>query len=85
MKKIALLLFVSSTLALASCADKMTDRQSSMSGGAQGGPPPGVTDGKNNGTPANTDGMARPMAGGTVNTKPDSMWNQSSSAANKPF
>jgi hypothetical protein len=85
MKKPALLLFAAGTLLLASCADKTTDRHSSMSGGNQGGPPPGVTDAKNNGTPANTDGMARPMAGGKVNTVADTMWNQSAPAAQKPF
>ncbi len=85
MKKTALLLIALSTLTLASCADKMTDRHSAMVGGNQGGPPPGVTDGKNNGTPSNTDGTGQPMAGGKVNTVPDTMWNQSAPAGQKPF
>lgn len=65
--------------ALASCADKMTDRHSAMVGGRQG-----VTYIKDT-TPANTDGMGRPLAGGKVNSAPDSMWNQSSPLEARPF
>ncbi|GEM_PF-2263977 len=72
-------------LAITGCADKMTDRHSELVGGSQGPPPPGVRDYKNNGTPANTDGMGRPMAGGVVNSTPDTMWNQNSPYEAKPF
>ncbi len=70
---------------LSSCADKMTDRHSEMVGGEQGPPPPGVKDNNDKGTPANTDGTGRPVAGGKVNTTPDTMWNQSSPLEGKAF
>ena len=70
---------------LSGCADKMTDRHSAMSGGKQGPPPPGVTDENDKGTPSNTNGMGQPLAGGIVNTTPDTMWNQSSPLEGKPF
>jgi hypothetical protein len=66
-------------LPLASCADKMTDKHSSMDGGGQG-----VTYTKEV-TPANTDGKGQPIAGGKVTTTPDSIWNQSSPAGQRPF
>ena len=66
------------------CADKMTDRHSELGGGTQHNPP-AVRDYKNNGTPANTDGMGRPLAGGKINSTPDTMWNQSSPSQAKPF
>ncbi len=74
-----------SLVLLASCADKMTDRNSSMAGGDQSIGAPGVTDTKNNGTPLNTDGKGQPLAGGKVNSKADTIWNQSSQASGKPF
>ena len=75
---------LSATL-LASCADRTTDAQSAMVGGAQGPAPKGVRTYLNNGTPSNTDGAGRPLAGGKVNTVPDSMWNQNSPFEAKPF
>ena len=70
---------------ISSCADKMTDQHSAMVGGDQSIGRPGVTDLKNNGTPLNTDGKGQPIAGGKVNSKPDTMWNQSAPASGKPF
>jgi hypothetical protein len=71
---------------LASCADKMTDKHSSMKGGDQGPPPKEFRDDKpTEVNAANSDGAARPIAGGKETTQPDTMWNQSSPAANKPF
>jgi hypothetical protein len=85
MKKSTLAAFLFLLLGLSSCADKMTDRHSELSGGDQGPPPPGVRDYKNNGTPSNTNGMGQPLAGGKINTAPDSMWNQHSPLEGKPF
>jgi len=77
-----------STIALcflsAGCADKMTDRHSELGGGTQHTSPT-VRDYKNNGTPANTDGMGHPLANGKINTTPDTMWNQNSPHEGKPF
>jgi hypothetical protein len=67
------------TFSLVSCADKMTDQHSNMEGGRQN-----VTHLKET-TPANSDGVGRPMAGGKVTSQADTMWNQSSAASNKPF
>jgi len=69
-----------SVLLLASCADKMTDRHSSMAGGNQGATIKVQTE-----TPANTNGMGQPLAGGNVNTAPDTMWNKNSPLEGKPF
>jgi hypothetical protein len=85
MKKIFLALPILVTMMLASCADKMTDRHSELVGGNQGPPPAGVRDYKHNGTPSNTNGMGQPLAGGKINTTPDSMWNQNSPLEGKPF
>ncbi|HWF44564.1 MAG TPA: hypothetical protein VG537_07975 [Candidatus Kapabacteria bacterium] len=74
-----------STLLLASCADRMTDRHSEMKGGDQGPAPKGVRTYLNNGTPSNTDGAGRPLAGGKVNSQPDSLWNQNSPLEGKAF
>jgi hypothetical protein len=82
------ILFTIATLSvtlLASCADKMTDRHSELSGGDQGPPPAGLKTYMNEGTPSNTDGAGRPLADGKVNTMPDSMWNQNSPFEAKPF
>jgi len=69
---------------LASCADKMTDKHSSMAGGDQGPPPKEFRDDKpTEVNAANSDGAARPFTKAT--TTADTMWNQSSPAANKPF
>ncbi len=73
------------SIGLTSCADKMTDRHSEVVGGDQGPMPRGIHDYLHNGTPANTDGAGRPLAGGTINTKPDTMWNQNSPFEGKPF
>ncbi len=73
------------SMAISSCADKMTDKHSEMAGGAQGPTPPALRDYKNNGTPSNTNGMGQPLAGGKVNSTPDSMWNQNSMLVGKPF
>jgi hypothetical protein len=67
------------TLSLVSCADKMTDQQSNMQGGGQN-----VTQLKDT-TPANSDGIGRPVAGGKTTSQADTMWNQSSAASGKPF
>ena len=67
------------SFSLVSCADKMTDRHSEMGGGNQN-----VTQLKEV-TPANTDGVGRPMAAGKETTQADTMWNQSSPADSKPF
>jgi hypothetical protein len=85
MKKTFLAFPILSILLLSSCADKMTDRHSEVEGGSQGPTPPALRDYKNNGTPANTDGKGQPLAGGKVNSTPDSMWNQNSSLEGKPF
>ena len=77
MKKVLVAIFA--TLTLAACADKMTDRHSEMKGGGQG-----VTN-THEVTPANTDGKGEPLAGGKVTTQPDTMWNQSTPADQKPF
>jgi hypothetical protein len=71
--------FLLTSLSLVSCADKMTDQHSEMVGGKQN-----VTELKEV-TPANSDGIGRPIAGGKQTTQPDTLWNQSSAAANKPF
>ena len=83
MKLLYIFLFA---LTLSSCADKMSDRHSEMQGGAQGPPPAGFRDDKP--TPmnaANSDGMARPIAGGKETTTADTMWNKSAPAEQKPF
>jgi hypothetical protein len=86
MKKTLLALpILISTMLFSSCADKMTDRHSELSGGDQGPSPAGLRDYKHNGTPSNTNGMGQPLANGKVNTTPDSMWNQNSSLEAKPF
>ena len=69
----------------ASCADKMTDRHSEVVGGAQGPPPADVRTYLHNGTPANTNGMGKPLANGKINTTPDTMWNQGSPFEAKAF
>ncbi|MDP4199199.1 MAG: hypothetical protein Q8922_05510 [Bacteroidota bacterium] len=79
MNKTLLAIFCLLLLPLASCADKMTDRHSEMVGGGQG-----VTN-IHEVTPANSDGMGKPIAGGKINTTPDSMWNQASPLEAKPF
>ena len=90
MKKsfLATTVLAASTIALCflsfGCADKMTDRHSELGGGTQH-TPPAVRDYKHNGTPANTNGMGQPLANGKTNTTPDTMWNQSSPLAGKPF
>ena len=72
MKKTFLAISIFSFLALASCADKMTDRHSELVGGNQGPPPPtSVTDAQHNGTPENSNGAGQLLASGTVNSKPD--------------
>jgi len=70
---------------LSGCADKMTDQHSKMVGGDQGPLPPGVTDENGKGTPSNSDGKGQPIAGGKINTTPDTMWNKNSSLEGKPF
>jgi hypothetical protein len=81
MKNISrLILLAFAVTSLGSCADKMTDRHSAMLGGREG-----VTRKIAHETPSNTDGMGRPLAGGNVNSTPDSMWNQSSPLEAKPF
>jgi hypothetical protein len=85
MKKTLLALPILVAVLLCSCADKMTDRHSELAGGDQGPPPAGVRDYKNNGTPSNTNGMGQPLAGGKINSMPDSMWNQNSPLEAKPF
>jgi hypothetical protein len=74
-----------SALLISSCADKATDQHSELVGGSQGPTPPALRDYKNNGTPSNTNGMGQPLAGGKVNSTPDSMWNQNSPLEAKPF
>ena len=74
-----------SSVLLVSCADKMTDRHSEMAGGDQGPPPPNIKSYLNEGTPSNTDGAGRPLAGGKVNSVADSMWNQNSPLEQQPF
>ena len=70
---------VITTFSLVSCADKMTDQQSNMQGGGQN-----VTQLKDT-TPANSDGVGHPIAGGKTTSQADTMWNQSSAAGTKPF
>ena len=71
--------FLLSTISLTSCADKMTDKESNMQGGRQN-----VTQLKEV-TPANSDGVGRPIAGGKETSQADTMWNHSSPASSKPF
>ncbi len=85
MKKTFLALPLLTIALLSSCADKMTDQHSELVGGDQGPTPPELRDYKNNGTPSNTNGMGQPLAGGKVNSTPDSLWNQNSPLEAKPF
>jgi hypothetical protein len=85
MKKIFIAFPILAIMLFSACADKMTDQHSEVVGGDQGPIPPGLRDYKNNGTPSNTNGMGQPLAGGKINSTPDSMWNQNSSLEGKPF
>ncbi|HEY3875879.1 MAG TPA: hypothetical protein VGM92_10405 [Candidatus Kapabacteria bacterium] len=68
------------------CADKMSDRHTELVGGNQGPEPVDtVHDYLHNGTAENTDGKGEAIAGGHVNSAPDSMWNQKSALETKAY
>jgi hypothetical protein len=69
---------------LFSCADKMTDKHSEMSGGHESGTTGGLGDERDLGGSYNRDGTGKPVAGGRVNVLPDSLGYHDSTKV-KPF